>query len=144
MKKSELNQKILNYRYKVELASASTSDADALECIELFPYWEINKSVIVGERLQYNGELYKCLQAHTTQADWTPDVTPALWKKVSIDNFPPYEQPQGSADAYMKDDGVTFESKQYICLIDYTVHSPAEYPLAWEEQPNSEEIIEEE
>ncbi len=37
----------------------------------------------VGDTVTYNGVTYQCLQAHTSQPDWTPPVTPALWKPIS-------------------------------------------------------------
>lgn len=120
-------------RKKIEQASAWTDDADALEMVELFPMWQVGKDVIVGERLQYDKVLYKCVQAHTTQADWTPDKTPALWVKVSVDEFPEWVRPSGSADAYMIGDKVTFEGKHYISVIDNNVWSPTEYPAGWNE-----------
>ena len=42
--------------------------------------WKAGEAVVIGDRRYYNGVWYTCLQAHTTQADWTPDVTAALWK----------------------------------------------------------------
>lgn len=42
--------------------------------------WKVGEAVAVGDRRYYNGVWYTCLQAHTTQADWTPDVTEALWR----------------------------------------------------------------
>ena len=51
-------------------------DKKALQYMEMYPLWQSDLSVKVNERYQYNGRLYKCVQAHTTQSDWTPDVTP--------------------------------------------------------------------
>ena len=59
-------------------------DKKALQYMEMYPLWRSNLSVKVGERYQYNGRLYKVAQAHTTQADWTPDATPALWTVVDV------------------------------------------------------------
>lgn len=42
--------------------------------------WKAGEAVVVGDRRYYNGNWYTCLQSHTTQADWTPDVVPALWE----------------------------------------------------------------
>lgn len=122
------------YRAKIEKAAALQSDEDALESIELFPRWEAGIAVATGERYQYNGKLYKVIQAHTTQADWTPDITPALFKEVSLDEFPEWVQPTGAHDAYNKGDKVTFEGKHYMSLIDGNIWSPAAYPAGWEEQ----------
>lgn len=43
--------------------------------------WKAGETVAVGDRRYYNGAWYTCLQSHTTQADWTPDVVPALWRE---------------------------------------------------------------
>ena len=41
--------------------------------------WIAGEVVEVGDKRAYQQRIYGCIQAHTTQADWTPDVTPALW-----------------------------------------------------------------
>lgn len=64
-------------------ASASLDDSDALDGVELFPVWQTDTAYTVGIRVRYGDKLYKCVQAHTSQADWTPDVTPALWTEVA-------------------------------------------------------------
>lgn len=122
------------YRAKIEKAAALQGDEDALESIELFPKWEAGIAVATGERYQYNGKLYKVIQAHTTQADWTPDITPALWTRVSLDEWPEWVQPTGAQDAYNTGDKVTYEGRHYISLIDANIWSPAAYPAGWEEQ----------
>ena len=118
----------------IEKASVSLTDEDALQAVELFPQWVVEHAYIVGERLQYNGVLYRVVQAHTSQASWTPDITPALFVVVSLDEWPEFVQPTGAHDAYNKGDKVTFEGKHYISLIDGNVYSPAAYPAGWQEQ----------
>lgn len=121
----------IEFRKKIELASAWTDDTDALEMVELFPSWTVGRSVIVGERLRHENQLYKCVQAHVTQADWTPDKTPALWVKVSVEEWPQWVQPTGTADAYNAGDKVTYNDKHYISAIDGNVWSPDAYPAGW-------------
>ena len=118
----------------IEKASVSLADEDALQAVELFPQWVIGRAYAVDERLQYNGVLYRVVQAHTSQADWVPDKTPALFVVVSLDEWPEFVQPTGAHDAYKKGDKITFEGKHYISLIDGNVYSPAVYPAGWEEQ----------
>ena len=118
----------------IEKAAISLTDEDALQAVELFPQWVVEHAYVVGERLQYNGVLYRVAQAHTSQADWTPDITPALFVVVSLDEWPEFVQPTGAHDAYNKGDKVTFNSKHYISLIDGNVYSPAAYPAGWQEQ----------
>ena len=60
------------------------TDENAVKVIDLYPVWMVGISVAKDSRYQYNGKLYKCVQAHTTQADWTPDVTPALWTVIDV------------------------------------------------------------
>ena len=122
------------YRHKIELAAESQDDAQALESIELFPKWEPGISVAVGERYQHLGKLYRVVQAHTTQADWEPQDTPALWTEVSLDEWPEWKQPTGAHDAYNTGDKVTFEGAHYVSLIDGNIWSPTAYPAGWERQ----------
>ena len=121
-------------RSYIEKAATSLTDEDALQAVELFPQWVVEHAYVVGERLQYNGVLYRVAQAHISQADWTPDITPALFVTVSLDEWPEFVQPTGAHDAYNKGDKVTFNSKHYISLIDANVYSPAAYPAGWQEQ----------
>ena len=107
----------LPYRAKIELAAGSMGDEAALTAVELFPAWEL-KAYAVGDRVRYSGKLYKCVQAHTAQADWTPDATPALWVAVSLDEYPEWVQPTGAHDAYNTGDKVSYNGKRYINTID--------------------------
>ena len=118
----------------IEKAAVSLTDADALESVEMFPAWAAGVAYTVDERIQYGGTLYRVVQAHTSQADWTPDKTPALFVVVSLDEWPEFVQPTGAHDAYKKGDKVTFEGKHYISLIDANVYSPTAYPAGWQEQ----------
>lgn len=118
----------------IEKASVSLADEDALQAVELFPQWVTGHAYAVDERLQYKNVLYRVVQAHTSQADWMPDKTPALFVTVSLDEWPEFVQPTGAHDAYKKGDKVTFEGKHYISLIDANVYSPTAYPAGWQEQ----------
>ena len=68
----------------LKAARFTADDQTALTGMELYPTSAEGIAVSVGDRYQYNGKLYKCRQAHTTQADWTPDVTPALWTVIDV------------------------------------------------------------
>lgn len=110
------------------------SDEDALDVAALFPTWasKLGQQVNVGERLWYNEKLYKVIQAHTTQADWTPDVVPALYTDVSILEWPEWVQPTGAQDAYMTGDKVSHNNKHWISTVDANVWEPGIY--GWEER----------
>ena len=131
MKRSEL----FKIREMIEKASASLPDADAIEAAELFPAWAVGVAYSVGERVQYDGKLYKVVQAHTSQADWTPDKTPALFAEVAAPGeIPVWKQPTGAQDAYAKGDKVWFpdvNTTVYESIIDSNVWSPTDYPQGW-------------
>lgn len=132
MKRSKLYQ----LREIIEKASISLTDEDALTAVELFPAWEVGKDYAQGARLLRNGKLYKVNQSHTSQEDWTPENTPALFSEVAMPNeIPVWKQPTGSSDAHNKGDQVhypTGDDPVYESLIDGNVWSPADYPQGWE------------
>ncbi len=123
----------LKLRELILKASVSLDDESALQGIELFPLWKAMPPMEyeVGDRVRYNDTLYKCVQAHTSQSDWTPDITPALWTEVSIDEFPEWKQPTGAQDAYRIGDKVSHLEKHWISTIDYNVYEPSVY--GWDE-----------
>lgn len=112
-------------------ARLTVDDETALTGKELYPVWSENISVSVNDRYQYNDKLYKCVQAHTTQADWTPNATPALWVEVSLDEFPEWKQPAGAHDAYAKGDKVKHNGKKWESTADANVWEPGVY--GWSE-----------
>lgn len=109
-------------------------DEEAETVTALFPEWEENKAYAIGDRVKYNELLYRCVQAHTSQIEWTPDVVPALWTRTSTDEWPEWVRPTGAQDAYNKGDKVTYKGEHYISLIDANVYSPEEYPAGWEKK----------
>ena len=68
----------------LKAARLTADDQTALAGMELYPTWAVGIAVAKDSRYQYNGKLYKCIQAHTTQADWTPDATRALWTAIDV------------------------------------------------------------
>lgn len=118
-------------RALIEMLAITLDDATALTGVELFPVWATDTAYAVGDRVQYNGVLYKCVQAHTSQADWMPDATPALWVIVSVEEWPEWIQPTGAHDAYDKDAKVSHNGKHWKSTMDANVYEPGVY--GWEE-----------
>ena len=113
----------------IEKASASLDDNDALEGVQLFPVWRAGVAYKVGDRVQYNGVLYRCLADHTALENWTPTDAPSLWTKVLIpdpDVIPAWEQPE-STNPYSKGDKVTHNGKTWISDVDGNVWEPGVY-----------------
>lgn len=118
-------------RAMIEKASVSLDDSDALEAVELFPMWQTDTAYTAGIRVRYGDKLYRCEQSHTSQADWTPDKTPALWTEVAKPGeIPIWRQPTGAQDAYMTGDKVHYPTKDdpvYESTMDYNVYEPGVY-----------------
>ena len=114
-------------RQLIEQLAVTLDDETALTGVELFPAWVIGKAYAVNDRTQYNGALYKCIQAHTSQSDWMPSATPALWVVVSIDEYPEWVQPTGAHDAYNIGDKVTYNGQHYVCTSNANVYAPDVY-----------------
>ena len=127
------NQKNLALAFFAE----TLSDAQALQVPMLFDDFDGNGVAYeVGRRVLYNDILYKVIQAHTSQADWTPTNAPSLFAKVINETItgeiPDWEQPD-STNAYMKGNKVKFNGKIYESVIDNNVWSPTAYPSGWKE-----------
>ena len=119
-----------------QVALMSISDDAALKMPDYFPTWDGNgHSYAAGDRVVYNDVLYKVLQDHTSQSDWTPDAAPSLFARVltSTTGEPlPWEQPD-STNPYMTGDRVTYNGKVYESTQDNNVWAPDAYPQGWKE-----------
>lgn len=120
-------------RRMIEKASISLDDTDALTAVELFPAWSDSATYSQGDRVRYNGTLYKCLQDHTAQPDWNPTDAVSLWVRVDDpgEEWPAWVQPTGSTDAYAKGAKVSYDGKHWISDVDNNVWKPGEY--GWSE-----------
>ena len=114
-------------RQLIEQLAVTLDDETALTGVELFPAWVVGTAYAVNDRAQYDGTLYKCVQAHTSQSDWMPSATPALWKTVSVDEYPEWVQPTGAHDAYNIGDKVTYNGQHYVCTSNANVYAPDVY-----------------
>ena len=113
------------------------TDEQAATVVDAFPLWTVDIAYAIGYRVRYNGILYKCLQVHTSQADWTPDAASSLWARIlnpDPDIVPVWEQPD-STNAYMTGDKVHYPDADgpiYESTIDNNIWSPESYPQGWQ------------
>lgn len=116
------------------VANQVTDDTVALSIQEFYDIWGAGVLYPVGRYITYNDILYKVLIEHTSQAEWTPDISHSLFAKVLIDpsgeTIPEWERPN-STNAYMIGDKVKYEGHIYESVIDNNVWSPTEYPAGW-------------
>lgn len=113
--------------------NGSIDEITATEHLSAFAEWAPDVSYSVGMLRKYEDVLYKCVQAHTSQTDWSPDKTPALWAKAGDPavEYPEWSQPVGAHDAYMTGDKVSHSNKQWISTVDNNVWEPGVY--GWNE-----------
>lgn len=120
------------YRELIHKAAISLADEEALEVPRLFETWAPGIEYKIGERVQFEGTLYKVLQTHTSQADWAPINTPSLFAEVLIPDptvIPDWVQPD-STNPYMTGDKVRHNEQIWISTIDNNVWEPGVY--GWE------------
>lgn len=112
----------------------SATDEQALDAQAVYPAWREGVAYVLDERVLYNDVLYKVITAHTSQADWTPDVAVSLFAVVLIPDenvIPEWVQPD-STNAYMIGDKVMYDGKVYVSVVDNNIWSPVAYPAGWE------------
>ena len=114
----------------VALCEVGTLDTvTASEHADLFAEWAYPIAYTVGQLRRHNGKLYKCVQAHTSQADWTPDTAASLWSVAAdpAEEWPAWSQPVGAHDAYRKDAKVSHNGKHWTSSVDSNVWEPSVY-----------------
>ena len=129
------------FRKALQMFCQSLTDEQAMEVATVYPKYEVGRAYKVDEMFTYgtnnvgDPQLYRVVQAHTSQADWTPDATPALYTPIGLNDagYPVWSQPTGAHDAYNTGDIVDYNGTLYKSLIDGNVYSPEAYPQGWEE-----------
>ena len=127
-------------RRALQMFAVTLTDDQAMEVATVYPVWESGKTYTAGTILRHgqNGvgdpQLYRVVQEHTSQADWPPEATPALYTAIGLtsDGYPVWSKPTGAHDAYNTGDIVEYNGILYKSLIDGNVYSPDEYPAGWE------------
>lgn len=118
-----------------KIQAVTLDDETAVLVPNLFEMWSDSKHYEKDERVTYNGTLYKCLQAHDAQADWTPTDSPSLWAKVlpgQSGEIGEWEQPE-STNGYKTGDKVTHNGNTWESTADNNVWEPGAVGAPWKE-----------
>lgn len=105
----------------IEQATVSLSDGEAASVPELITAWAYPVKYNEGDRRSYGGKVYKVRpgQGHTSQADWTPDKTPALWAVIDAEHAGTQEDPIPAARGMEYEYGKYYldgeDGKVYLC-----------------------------
>lgn len=112
----------------LDYVAMTADDETLLDMQEIFPAWEIGKKYAKDTIVNFNGDLWRILQAHTSQADWLPPDAVSLYVRIVPPGvIEPWRQPQGAHDAYQKDDKVTHKDKTWISTAKDNVWEPGVY-----------------
>lgn len=128
-------------RKAIQMFAKTLTDEEAMEIATAYPAYTVGVAYAVDDLITYgvnsvgDPQLYRVAQAHTSQLDWPPNATPALYTPIGLDDsgHPIWSQPTGAHDAYNVGDIVNYNGKLYISTIDGNTRSPDAYPAGWEE-----------
>ena len=127
-------EEAVQFRSTVNEIIGTLTDEQALAAPVLFPVWQAEVEYKTGDRIRYEGKLYKVIQDHNSQIGWEPIVAASLFAVLLINEetgeILEWVQPD-STNAYSIGDKVLFEGATYESLIDNNVWSPADYPAGW-------------
>lgn len=122
----------------LNISKATLSDEQIVATSTLWPEWSADSvSYSVDDIVRYGTKLYRCEQAHASQASWTPDAAPSLWSSIDMadDGVEVWTQPTGAHNAYNIGDKVHYPTKDdpvYVSTINGNVWSPDAYPQGWQ------------
>lgn len=108
-------------------------DTTAMENIDVFASWKSGIAYKQGDLRTYGeGEhwkLYRCVQAHTSQDDWTPPAAASLWALTAdpAEEWPAWSQPVGAHDAYAEGAKCSHNGKHWVSAVDNNVWEPGSY-----------------
>lgn len=124
--KADLPQRIASIAFVKMAERGEIDDVTATECVYAFTPWQPNVKYEAENLREYEGALYRCISGHTSQADWTPDISVSLWKKVGDprEEYPEWSQPIGSFDTYKKGDKVSHNGQKWVSEYDANVWEP--------------------
>ena len=107
-------QRAARLRPMIEAAATSLPDSDAATAVELFPKWEYPHDYVVGDRVNdiSTNKLYKCVQAHTSQALWEPAATPALWVVIDVTHAGTQDDPIPASRGMEYEYGKTYKCER--------------------------------
>ena len=114
-----------------KMQASTLSDDDAAQVPALYDEWINGESYETGDRVRYLGVLYKCLQEHIAQADWTPTAAPSLWARVlpgqegnePEDGYAEWVQPD-STNGYSTGDKVIYNGHLWESIVNDNVDAP--------------------
>jgi len=117
--RNDILEQAQEIRTSIDSLTGTMADADAAKNPMLFLPWETDAAYEVGDRRRYDSKVYKCLQAHTSQADWAPPVVPALWVVINTSSSGTIDEPIPASRGMEYEYGKYYldpeDNKTYLC-----------------------------
>lgn len=133
--RSDILEQAKSIRGAMNAATKDLTDEQALAVKELYQLWTVDTTYVVDDVRRHDDRLFRCLQAHTSQADWMPDAVPALWveiaaageyREIKVNMLPTEAFALGEIGWYKEKDNL------WKSLIDANTYTPESYPNGWE------------
>lgn len=126
-------------RKALQMFALTLNDEQAMEIATVYPKYKIGKAYKANDMFTEgtnnvgDPQLYRVVSDHTSQADWIPSETPALYTPIGLteEGYPVWSQPTGVHDAYNTGDVVEYNGALYESVVDGNVYSPEAYPTGW-------------
>lgn len=117
--RNDILEQAQEIRTSIDNVTGTMADADAAKNPMLFLPWEVNTKYEVGDRRRYDGKVYKCRQAHTSQVDWEPPAVPALWVVINTSSPGTIDDPIPASRGMEYEYGKYYldpeDGKTYLC-----------------------------
>lgn len=121
-------------RKAVDTFAENQKDETLIDNKAAFELWRVGTPAVLNRIYRYGDDIYRCIQPHTTQDDWTPDKTPALFNIVGgdWDEWEPGSYAKGTKRKHL--------GKKWISNVDGNIWEPGAVGVyTWDEFIESEE-----
>ena len=103
-----------------QVNSIEVDDNTALRMLNFYPTWSEGSAYAAGFKVRYNGNLWRCIQAHTSQIGWEPENVASLWEQINETHAGTIDDPIPYAGNMALENGKYYiqEYEIYLCTRD--------------------------
>ena len=115
-----------------QINSLTVDDNTALRMLEFFPGWAAGVAYTTGYKVQHGGKLWRCIQAHTSQAGWAPGETgtESLWTEICEAHDGTKYDPVPYSGNMVLENGKYYTQDGVLYLCNRDTGNPVYHPLS--------------
>ena len=114
-----------------QINTLDVDDNTALRMTEFYPEWTAGQAYTAGYKVQYGGNLWRCVQAHTAQVGWEPSInTASLWEEICETHAGTLDDPIPYSGNMVLESGKYYIQDYVIYLCNRDTGNPVYNPLA--------------